>query len=411
MLKSKSVLIGIGGGIAAYKVCEVISFLFQAGAEVRVILTETAEQFITPLTVATLSRHQAYTDHDFWQATHGRPLHITLAEWADIFLIAPLTANTLAKLTYGLADNLLTNTVIASRCPILLAPAMNTEMWEQATVQRNWQQLQDNPRYHSLSPGTGLLACDRLGSGRMAEPREIISSLQSLLYTQGTQDLKGKRIVISGGGTREHIDPVRFLGNPSTGKMGLALAEAASERGAIVTFIHGPIAPELLPLSPGYQSIAVVSAEEMEAAILSHFFDADIMIMSAAVADVKPIDYCDYKLPKKELPTNLQLEAVTDILAKLGEQKKNHQTLVGFAAQTGEIVKPALEKLKRKNLDIIVANPVDKAKAGFGSNNNQGILINKKEEQKTINSCSKLELSHQLLDFINHWRHSKIENG
>ena len=287
MLKSKSVLIGICGGIAAYKVCEVISSLFQAGAEVRVILTDTAQKFITPLTVATLARHQAYTDHDFWQATHGRPLHITLAEWADIFLIAPLTAHTLAKLTYGLGDNLLTNTVLASHCPILLAPAMNTEMWEQATVQRNWQQLQNNLRYHSLSPGTGLLACDRRGSGRMAEPIEIIPRLQSLLYTQGKQDLNGKRIVISGGGTREYLDPVRFLGNPSTGKMGLALAQAASDRGGIVTFIHGPIAPELLLSSPPYQSIAVVSAEQMEEAILSHFLEADIIIMSAAVADVK----------------------------------------------------------------------------------------------------------------------------
>ncbi|MGK7941642.1 MAG: bifunctional phosphopantothenoylcysteine decarboxylase/phosphopantothenate--cysteine ligase CoaBC [Crocosphaera sp.] len=403
MLKSKSVLIGISGGIAAYKVCEVISSLFQAGAEVRVILTHRSQEFITPLTVTTLARHPAYTDHDFWQRTQGRPLHITLAEWADIFLIAPLTAHTLAKLTYGLADNLLTNTVLASRCPILLAPAMNTEMWEQATVQRNWQQLQDDPRYHSLSPGTGLLACDRRGAGRMAEPTEIIPRLQSLLYTQGRADLKGKRIVISGGGTRENLDPVRFLGNPSTGKMGLALAQAASDRGGIVTFIHGPIASELLPPSPDYQSISVVTAEQMEKAIISHFLEADIMIMSAAVADVKPADYTNYKLPKKELPTHLKLEAVTDILAKLGKQKKNHQILVGFAAQTGDIVKPALEKLQGKNLDIIVANPVDKEEAGFGSNNNQAIFINKKEEQKIVNSCSKLELSHQLLDFIKHW--------
>ena len=408
MLKSKSVLIGVCGGIAAYKVCEVISSLFQMGAEVRVILTDTAQKFITPLTVATLARHQAYTDYDFWQATHGRPLHITLAEWADIFLIAPLTANTLAKLTYGLADNLLTNTVLASHCPILLAPAMNTEMWEQATVQRNWQQLQNNPRYHSLSPGTGLLACDRMGSGRMAEPNEIITRLESLVYTQGQQDLKGKRILISGGGTREHLDPVRFLGNPSTGKMGLALAQAASDRGGTVTFVHGPIASELLPSSPHYQSISVVSAEQMEVVILTYFCEADIIIMSAAVADVKPIDYSGHKLPKKELPTYLQLEPVTDILAKLGKQKKNHQVLVGFAAQTGDIVKPALEKLKHKNLDIIVANPVDKAEAGFGSNNNQAILINKKEEQKMINSCSKLELSHQLLDFT---QKSRRENN
>ncbi len=400
MLKSKLVLIGIGGGIAAYKVCEVISSLFKAGAEVRVILTETAQQFITPLTVATLSRHQAYTDTDFWQATHTRPLHIALGEEAELFLIAPLTANTLAKLTYGLADNLLTNTVLASRCPILLAPAMNTEMWEQPVIQRNWQQLQLNSRYHSIGPGSGLLACDRIGTGRMAEPAAIISKLQSLAYTQGQQDFQGKRILISGGGTREHLDPVRFLGNPSTGKMGLALAQAASDRGAVVTLIHGPMAPELRPISPNYQLISVVSAEEMETVIMTHFVESDLIIMSAAVADVKPTNYTNHKLPKKELPTELKLEPVTDILAKLGTLKKAHQILVGFAAQTGDIVNPALDKLKRKNLDVIVANPIDKPETGFGTNTNQAILMNAKEQQQTIASCSKLELAHRLFDFV-----------
>lgn len=400
MLKSKSVLIGISGGIAAYKVCEVISFLFQAGANVRVILTEAAQSFITPLTVSTLSRHQAYTDRDFWQGSYSRPLHISLGEEADLFLIAPLTANTLAKLTHGLADNLLTNTILASGCPILLAPAMNTEMWEQPVIQRNWRQLTRNTRYHSIGPGSGLLACDRVGSGRMAEPREIIKKLQSIAYTQGQQDFKGKRILITGGGTREHLDPVRFLGNPSTGKMALALAQAASDRGAIVTLIHGPIAPELLPLSPNYKLISIVSADQMEAVIMSHVVESDIMIMSAAVADVKPVNYTDYKLPKKELPTELKLEPVTDILSKLGTLKKAHQVLIGFAAQTGDIVKPALDKLKRKNLDIIVANPIDQPNSGFGTNRNQAIFIDADEQQKTIDSCSKLELSHQLLDFI-----------
>ncbi|MDJ0845354.1 bifunctional phosphopantothenoylcysteine decarboxylase/phosphopantothenate--cysteine ligase CoaBC [Crocosphaera sp.] len=399
MLKSKSVLIGVCGGIAAYKVCEVISSLFQAGAEVRVILTDTAQEFITPLTVSTLSRHQAYTDRDFWQATHSRPLHIALAEKADLFLIAPLTANTLAKLTYGLADNLLTNTVLASRCPILLAPAMNTEMWEQPMIQRNWQQLRRNTRYHSIGPGSGLLACDRKGAGRMAEPPEITTKLQSLAYSQGQQDFKGKRILISGGGTREHLDPVRFLGNPSTGKMALALAQAASDRGGIVTLVHGPIAPELLPISPNYKLISVVSAEEMETAIMSYLVESDIIIMSAAVADVKPTDYSSEKIPKKQLPTELKLKPVTDILGRLGNLKKAHQTLIGFAAQTGEIVNPALEKLKGKNLDIIVANPIDKAEFGFGTNTNQAVFINAKEQQKTIESCSKLELAHRLLDF------------
>ncbi|ACB51409.1 bifunctional phosphopantothenoylcysteine decarboxylase/phosphopantothenate--cysteine ligase [Crocosphaera subtropica ATCC 51142] len=401
MLKSKSVLIGIGGGIAAYKVCEVISSLFQAGAKVRVILTETGQQFITPLTVSTLSRHQAYTDADFWQANHSRPLHIALGEEADLFLIAPLTANTLGKLTHGLADNLLTNTVLASRCPILLAPAMNTEMWEQPVIRRNWQQLTQNSRYHSIGPGSGLLACDRVGSGRMAEPAEIITQLQSLAHTQGQQDFNGKRILISGGGTREHLDPVRFLGNPSTGKMALALAQAASDRGGIVTLVHGPIAPELLPISPNYQLISVVSADQMEAVMMSHFVESEIIIMSAAVADVKPAYYTNHKLPKKELPTDLKLESVTDILAKLGSLKKADQILIGFAAQTGDIINPALDKLKRKKLDLIVANPIDKPDSGFGTDTNQAIFIKADGQQQPIKSCSKLELAHQLLDFVN----------
>ena len=240
MLRGRRVLIGIGGGIAAYKVCEVVSTLFKAGAEVRVILTASAQEFITPLTLATLSRHPAYTDEMFWQPTHQRPLHIYLGEWAEVFAIAPLTANTLAKLTHGMADNLLTNTVLASTCPVLLAPAMNTEMWQQISVQRNWQQLLTDSRYHGMNTGYGLLACDRVGAGRMAEPAEIFTHIQSLLQTSGKRDLLGKRVLISAGGTREHLDPVRFIGNPSTGKMGLALAQIALHRGAAVTLVHAP---------------------------------------------------------------------------------------------------------------------------------------------------------------------------
>ncbi|MGL5806089.1 MAG: bifunctional phosphopantothenoylcysteine decarboxylase/phosphopantothenate--cysteine ligase CoaBC, partial [Xenococcaceae cyanobacterium] len=274
MLSGRKVLIGIGGGIAAYKICEVISSLFKAGAEVRVILTQTAQQFITPLTVSTLSRHRAYTDRDFWQSDRPRPLHIDLGEWAEIFLLAPLTANTLGKLTYGLADNLLTNTVLASRCPILLAPAMNTEMWEQTSVQRNWKLLRQDLRYHNLEPGSGLLACDRVGAGRMAEPTEILIALQSLLHSKGDRDLINKRILISAGGTREYLDPVRFLGNPSTGKMGIALAQAAKHRGAEVTLVHAPIDEHLLTCLKDIRAIAVTSATEMRKEMLNYFSEA-----------------------------------------------------------------------------------------------------------------------------------------
>jgi phosphopantothenoylcysteine decarboxylase / phosphopantothenate---cysteine ligase len=391
------VLIGITGGIAAYKVCEVISTLFKQGVEVRVMLTKSAEEFITPLTVATLSRHHAYTDGDFWQSTNSRPLHIELGEWADIFVIAPLTANTLAKLAYGMADNLLTNTVLASKCPVLLAPAMNTDMWEQVAVQRNWQMLLADTRYHGMGTASGLLACDRIGQGRMAEPTEIVSYIQSLLYTQGKRDLAGKRVLISAGGTREFLDPVRFIGNPATGKMGLALAQAALHRGANVTLVHA-IADWQAPLE--VKAIPVVSAEEMRAAMLGELGNADVIIMSAAVADVKPRDFSGEKLPKKALPESLPLVPVTDIIAELANFKQAHQKLIGFAAQTGDIITPALEKLQRKNLDGIIANPIDQENSGFGSDRNQAIYLDRQGHKLEIPLCSKLEMAHYIFDFL-----------
>ncbi|PSB35482.1 bifunctional phosphopantothenoylcysteine decarboxylase/phosphopantothenate--cysteine ligase CoaBC [Chlorogloea sp. CCALA 695] len=392
----RKILVGVGGGIAAYKVCELVSTLFKAGAEVRVILTDSAQEFITPLTLATLARHPAYTDKDFWQPIYNRPLHIDLGEWAEILVIAPLTANTLAKLAHGMADNLLTNTVLASNCPILLAPAMNTEMWQQLSVQRNWQQLLTDKRYYGMQTGDGLLACDRVGAGRMAEPREIFTNLRSLLYAKGQRDLLGMRVLISAGGTREYLDPVRFIGNPSTGKMGLALAQAALNRGAIVTLVHAPLSGTI-PL--GMQAIEVVSADQMRQAMLNNFTNADITIMAAAVADVKPATYSSVKLPKKSLPQSLPLEPVGDIVAQLGRLKQPHQRLIGFAAQTGDIITPALQKLQTKNLDAIAANPIDLPNSGFGSDSNSAVFIDA-NRQLEIPACSKLQLAHHLYNFI-----------
>lgn len=401
MVQGKHILIGVGGGIAAYKVCEVVSTLSKAGAEVRVILTEGAQQFVAPLTFATLARHPAYTDREFWQPSHARPLHIELGEWAEVFLIAPLTANTLAKLANGLADNLLTNTVLASACPILLAPAMNTEMWQQQAVQRNWQQVQMDLRYHSVGPDAGVLACDRVGSGRMAEPIEILAQLQSLLHTRGQRDLMGKQILISTGGTREHLDPVRFLGNPATGKMGVSLAQAAHHRGATVSLVHAPMDSSLLAALPGdVQRFPIVSAAEMHQVMLQQLPRADWVIMAAAVADVRPAESHAEKLPKRSLPDTLPLVAVPDIVAELSQRQQSHQRLIGFAAQTGEILTPALEKLQRKNLDAIVANPVDQADSGFGSEQNQGILLDRAGRKVIIPAGSKLQMAHQLLDFV-----------
>jgi phosphopantothenoylcysteine decarboxylase / phosphopantothenate---cysteine ligase len=394
----KRVLVGIGGGVAAYKVCEVISTLVKAGLEVRAILTDSAQQFITPLTIATLCRHPVYTDKDFWAPIHERPLHIQLGEWADVFLIAPLTANTLGKLALGLADNLLTNTILASTCPVLVAPAMNTAMWEQQSVQRNWTQLCQLERIHSIGPGTGLLACDTIGAGRMAEPNEMASYLQSLLSSQGNRDLQGKSILISSGGTREYLDPVRFIGNPSTGKMGMALALAAWHRGATVRLIQA--ASFEVPPGSAIAATTVVSAAQMEMELVAALPSADWIIMAAAVADVRPQKTALVKLPKHELPEQLPLESVPDLVRSLSTLKQPHQRLIGFAAQTGDIVAPAVAKLQRKGLDAIVANPIDLPESGFGQERNEAIFIDALGMQTPIPLCTKLEMAHRILDLV-----------
>lgn len=400
LVQGRRVLVAVGGGIAAYKVCEVVSALAKAGAEVRVVLTESAQRFITPLTLATLARHPAYTDGDFWQARHSRPLHIELGEWAEVLLIAPLTANTLGKLAYGLADNLLTNTVLASTGPVLLAPAMNTDMWQQLAVQRNWEQVLGDRRFHALPPDAGVLACDRVGTGRMAEPAEILAALASVLHTSGHRDLQGKQVLINTGSTREFLDPVRFIGNPSTGKMGVALAQAALHRGATVTLVHGTMDGALLRLARGAQQILTPTAAAMHQAMLAHQATADWILLAAAVADVQPATYAASKLPKSALPQALPLLPVPDIAADLGAHRVPQQRLIGFAAQTGDIVPPALEKLRRKHLDAIATNPIDQPEGGFGSDRNQAILIDHTERQQPIPLGSKLHLAHALYDFI-----------
>jgi len=406
LFHDRRVLLGVCGGIAAYKVCEVVSTLAKAGAEIRVILTPAAEAFVSPLTFATLSRHSAYTDQVFWQPSQGRPLHIELAEWAEVFTLAPLTANTLAKAAWGMADNLLTNSLLASTCPVLLVPAMNTVMWQQASVQRNWQTLQQDSRYHALEPAAGILACSQTGSadsvrsgpGRMAEPIEILSQIASLLHTRGRKDLSGQHVLVSAGGTQEYLDPVRFLGNPSTGRMGIAMAQAAQHRGAIVTLVHAPIASDLVPQLRTLNCIPVTNATSMHQAILGLASQSDVIVMAAAVSDLQPQDCATEKLPKHAIANPLPLIPVPDILAELGQVKQPHQLLVGFAAQTGDIVPLAWEKLQRKNLDAIVANPIDLPDSGFGSETNQAILLSQTGKPVIFPACSKLALAHQIWD-------------
>ncbi|MEO1134431.1 MAG: bifunctional phosphopantothenoylcysteine decarboxylase/phosphopantothenate--cysteine ligase CoaBC, partial [Cyanobacteria bacterium J06639_1] len=363
------------------------------------VLTPGAEKFVSPLTFATLSRQPAYVDADFWHPSAGRPLHIQIADWAEAIAIAPLTANTLGKLTHGLADNLLTNLVLASTCPILLAPAMNTNMWLQPSVTQNWDSVQKSDRFWPVAPNAGRLACDAVGTGRMAEPSEIEASLLALLWARGQRDWAGRKVLVSGGGTREHWDAVRYLGNPASGKMGWAIARAAADRGADVTLISGRLAlsDRDYPKS-GFNFIEVTDAEEMRSQLAEHFPNANYTFMSAAVADVRPTLSTRDKLPKSDLPQTLSLELVPDIVAELARTKRPEQKLIGFAAQTGDPVAPALEKLKRKGLDAIAANAIDKKDSGFGSDSNQMIWLSRSGDRRDIPLCSKLEVAHHLLD-------------
>lgn len=390
----RKVLVGVTGGIASYKVCEVVSQLVQSNMAVQVVLTQSAQAFVSPLTFATLARSPAFTDADFWQAQHGRPLHITLGEWADLFLIAPLSANTLGKLRHGLADNLLLNTVLACQCPILLAPAMNTSMWHKPAVQDNWQDLLKHPQFHGIPPAAGRLACDVVGVGRMAEPQTILHWIESLLWTKGRRDLQGKRVLVSAGGTREFIDAVRFIGNPATGKQGIAIAESALHRGAEVTLVvANPSDPVDLPITVHQ----VTCARELEEVMHRVFPHADITIMNSAVVDVRPQNYVPHKLAKGELDLHLALEYVPDIVQGLSQSKRPDQLLVGFALQTGkitEVAQKAYAKLQAKGLDAIAAN-----RTNFGSAQNQAVFMDHQRCQITP-ECSKLELAHRLWDFL-----------
>jgi phosphopantothenoylcysteine decarboxylase/phosphopantothenate--cysteine ligase len=267
-------------------------------------------------------------------------------------------------------------------------------------VQRNWKQLLSDRRYHAAAPGEGILACDRVGTGRMAEPEELLPQIVSLLHTGGKRDLEGKHILISAGGTREHFDPVRFIGNPSTGKMGIAIAQAALYRGAQVTLVHAPIASHLLEPIRNVRRIPVTSSAEMQQVMKAALSDADWIFMAAAVGDVKPTLYSEAKLPKNQLPETLPLATIPDIVAELASLKRSHQKLIGFAAQTGDFVTPAIEKLQRKNLDAIVANPIDQPESGFGSETNQAVMILRSGQRIELPLTSKLAIAHQIFDFV-----------
>ncbi|WP_188816560.1 bifunctional phosphopantothenoylcysteine decarboxylase/phosphopantothenate--cysteine ligase CoaBC [Calditerricola satsumensis] len=361
-MKGKTILLGVTGGIAAYKAAALTSRLVQQGADVHVILTEAAARFVTPLTFQALSRNAVHTD--VLEEKDPRVIaHIDLADRADLVIVAPATANFLAKAACGLADDMLSAVLLATRAPVLLAPAMNVNMYRHPAVQANLARLRAWG-WHVVEPGEGYLACGWTGKGRMAEPEAIAAAAEALLA--GQRDLAGLRILVTAGATQEALDPVRYLTNRSSGKMGYAIAEEAARRGAEVILVTGPTA---LEPPADVRVVRVTTAQEMYEAVLDAYPRVDVVIKAAAVADYRPKTVHAQKMKKGAETLVLELERTPDILQTLGERKA-HQFLVGFAAETERVADYAQEKLKRKNLDLVVANDVTQEGAGFGADTN-----------------------------------------
>ena len=356
------VVLGVTGGIAAYKSAEIASQLKKQGHDVYVIMTKHATEFIAPLTFETLTNHPVVVDM-FTRETPWEVEHIALAKRADVFLVAPASANFLGKYANGIADDMLTTTVLATKAPVVLAPAMNTNMWSNAIVQKNVEALKSFG-VSMGGPGSGFLACGDLGQGRMSEPEEIVEAVYDAL---AQKDLNGKRILVTAGPTRETVDPVRYITNHSSGKMGFAIARAAKRRGAAVTLIHGPVA---LPLPYGVEECAVISTQDMLEAVQDRFLDCDLLIMAAAPADFTMQEQSNRKIKKVDgQPMVWQLKQTQDILGALSS-KRNGQVVVGFAAETNDVQSYAMDKLQRKRLNMIVANDVTQKGAGFGTDTN-----------------------------------------
>ena len=373
--KKPVVVLGVSGGIAAYKACEVVSRLKKAGVEVHVIMTENACKLVAPLTFQTLSGNPVVVD-TFAPPVSYEVEHIALAQKADLFVIAPATANILAKMAHGIADDMLSTTVLATKAPVLAAPAMNTAMWENAATQTNVKILQERG-VRLIGPAGGLLACGDTGIGRMSEPHEITEEILRLLNPD--ESMSGLRILVTAGPTREPLDPVRFLTNRSSGKMGYAVAEAAVSHGAEVTLVSGPVS---IAAPKGCRLISVETTEDLYDAMMRECVAQDMIIQSAAPADYRPVQRADQKIKKeKGAPFKLTLEETQDIAAAVGEKKRKGQILVGFAAETENLLDNAAVKLRKKNLDMIVANDVTKEGAGFDVDTNIVTLITEKGQE------------------------------
>ncbi|MBT9139983.1 MAG: Coenzyme A biosynthesis bifunctional protein CoaBC [Dehalococcoidia bacterium] len=391
MLSGKQVVLGVTGGIAAYKAVELCRLFVKDGANVRVILTAAAKQFVMPLTFQTVSGNRVYDDLFAGSQLYAVD-HVGLAQGADLILIAPATANCLGKLAAGIADDLLTTTLLAADCPVLLAPAMNTKMFENLAVQENLERLVLRG-YSIVQPVEGELACGSCGGGRLAPLDVIFAEAKSLLSP--VTELKGIRLLVTAGPTREAIDPVRYLTNHSSGKMGYAVAQAAAEQGAEVTLVSGPVT---LPTPAGVKIVQVTTAQEMYAAVLSLYPQMDVVVKTAAVADYRPAGVQETKI-KKDGDMILSLVRTPDILAELGKYKQN-QVLVGFAAETDNLRENALAKLFRKNLELIVANDLTEDGAGFNTDTNVVKLYFKDGQEKQLARMSKLAVAREIISEI-----------
>lgn len=393
MLEGKKIILGVCGGIAAYKSAMLVRLLVKQGAEVKVIMTSSAQTFLSPLSLSTLSKNPVLSS--FSSSTDGTwNNHVELGLWADALVIAPATANTLAKMAHGICDNLLLATYLSARCPVLFAPAMDLDMYKHPATRKNIQTLQDYGNL--LIPAeTGELASGLTGEGRMAEPENIVAALNHHLSKH--LKLNGKKILISAGPTYEAIDPVRFIGNHSTGKMGIALADKARSMGAEVTLVCGPTT---IASNPLIKRINVVSAEEMSETIHSLFPATDICIMAAAVADYKPSEVATEKMKKKDQPLTLVLEKTQDILGGLGKIKSKKQVLVGFALETQNELEYALGKLEKKNLDLVVLNSLRTPGAGFGHDTNAVTLITKDKQMEKSDLLPKTAIAEIILEKV-----------
>ena len=392
MLAGKRILLGVTGSIAAYKAVELLRELTRRGAEVRCAMTESATRFVAPLTFQSLSRRPVLTDL-YAQDYEGQIAHIAAAGGADLFLVAPATAHTLAKFAHGLADDFLTNLFLAATCPVLLAPAMDAEMWRHPATQANVATLRQRG-VQFVGPASGELASGLTGPGRLAEPAEIVGAVEALFAR--ARDLAGRSVLVTAGPTYEPLDPVRFVGNRSSGRMGFALAEAAAARGARVLLVTGPT--HLAP-PPGVECIRVQTTQEMYEAVLARAEGTDAIIKAAAPADYRPAKVAPAKIKKGREILTLELTPTPDILAELA-RRKGASVLVGFAAETEELVANAREKLRKKNLDLVVANDVGAKDAGFAAETNRVTLVSGDGEIEALPLLSKQEVAHRILDRV-----------